>query len=186
MKPCLALLPALALAALPTALAAQAGGFADPAAIDAEITAFTGAPTGSPGGARHPVDRRLRMAHCPQPLALAWHGRRADMVRVECPAIAGWQVFVPVNAAASPGAAMAVSRPAPVVERGQILTVAVEGRGFSVTQQAEALEAGAIGDWIRVRPETQRAANGSARPATTREPIRAQITHPGRAVIPVG
>ncbi|MFC3098938.1 flagella basal body P-ring formation protein FlgA [Alteraurantiacibacter palmitatis] len=185
MKPCLALLPALALAALPSALAAQAGGFADPGAIDAEIAAFTGAPAGSPGGARHPVDRRLRMAACPQPLALAWHGRRADMVRVECPAIAGWQIFVPVNSAPA-AAAHAAARPAPVVERGQILTVAVEGRGFSVSQQAEALEAGAIGDWIRVRPDAQRAANGSARPATNREPIRARITHPGRAVIPVG
>ncbi|MFC3099905.1 flagella basal body P-ring formation protein FlgA [Altererythrobacter lauratis] len=186
MKPRLALLPALALAALPSALAAQAGGFADPAAIDAEIAAFTGAPAGSPGGARHPVDRRLRMAACPQPLALAWHGRRADMVRVECPAIAGWQIFVPVNAAASPATAIAAARPVPVVERGQILTVAVEGRGFSVTQQAEALEAGAIGDWIRVRPDAQRGATATARTGSNREPLRARITHPGRAVIPVG
>lgn len=186
MEPRFAVMSVLAFAVLPTALAAQTNGFADPAAIDAEIAAFTGAPLGSPGGARHPVDRRLRMAACPQPLALAWHGRRADMVRVECPAIAGWQLFVPVNAAASPAAAMAAARPAPVVERGQVLTVAVEGRGFSVTQQAEALEAGAIGDWIRVRPDTQRAANSAARATSNREPIRAQITHPGRAVIPVG
>lgn len=161
----------------PVSAQAQAGGgFADPAAIDAEVAAFTGAPIGTPGGARHPVDRRLRMAPCPQQLALAWHGRRVDMVRIECPALAGWQLFVPVNAAA--GAAAAAGAPAqrraPSVTRGQVVTIAVQGRGFTVTQQGQALEEGAIGDWIRVRPEGNR------------EPVHARIENPGRVVIPVG
>lgn len=162
-------------AAMPMTVQAQVGGFADPAAIDAEVAAFTGAPLGSPGGARHPVDRRLRMAPCPQALALAWHGRRADMVRIECPALAGWQLFVPVNAAAGAAATNAAAqRRTPSVTRGQVLTIAVEGRGFTVTQQGEAMEEGAIGDWIRVRPEGNR------------EPVHARIDNPGRVVIPVG
>ena len=165
---------ALAAAALivPAAAGAQAA-FADPAAIDAEVAAFTGAGVGQPGGARAPVDRRLRMAPCPQPLALSWHGRSADMVRVACPALAGWQVFVPVNAGGAAPAARA-SAPEGGVERGQALTIAVQGRGFTVTQQGEAMEAGRIGDWIRVRPEG------------TREPVRARIDNPGRVVIPLG
>ncbi|QZH76623.1 MAG: flagella basal body P-ring formation protein FlgA [Erythrobacter sp.] len=152
--------------------AAQDSRFADPAAIDAEVSAFTGAPLGTPGGARHPVDRRLRLAACAQSLDLAWHGRRADMVRVECNAGTSWRIFVPVNgdgANQTPAAA-----PVPVVERGQVIGIVIEGRGFSVAQQGEALEDGAIGQWIRVRPEGQR------------EALRARIETPGRAVIPLG
>ncbi len=155
--------------------AAQQGAFADPAAIDAEVAAFTGAAIGTPGGARHPVDRRLRLAQCPQPLALAWHGRGADMVRVECPSGAGWRVFVPVNRGSTTAPASAVqAEPQVVVERGQVMTVIVEGRGFAVSQQGEALEDGAIGQWIRIRPEGNR------------EVIRAQVRNPQRAVIPLG
>jgi flagellar basal body P-ring formation protein FlgA len=175
------LLLALAVTVLPAAALAQAGTFANLSRIDAEVAAFTGAPVGTPCGARHPVDRRLRMAECPGALALDWHGRRADMVRVECPALSGWQLFVPVNAMT--GAAAAANSPArpaaPVVARGQVLTIAVEGRGFSVTQQGEALEAGAVGDWIRVRPE-------GTRPGRGQDDVRARIENPGRAVIPLG
>ncbi len=162
----------LAVSSLALPAAAQDSRFADPAAIDAEISAFTGAPLGTPGGARHPVDRRLRLAACAQSLDLAWHGRRADMVRVECNAGTSWRIFVPVNADGAGGAPAAA--PVAVVERGQVIGVVIEGRGFSVAQQGEALEDGAIGQWIRVRPEGQR------------EALRARIETPGRAVIPVG
>lgn len=170
---------ALAANLLAMPVAAQQGQFADPSAIDAEVAAFTGAGLCTPGGARHPVDRRLRLAHCQQPLELAWHGRGADMVRVECPSGAGWRVFVPVNAGSTtaPSAAMAAAaraEPQVVVERGQVMTITVEGRGFAVSQQGEALENGAIGSWIRIRPEGNR------------EVIRAQVRTPQRAVIPLG
>lgn len=162
-------------AALVSPVHAQSGGLADPAAIDAAVAAFTGAPAGSPGGARGPVDRRLRMAACPQQLDLAWHGRGAAMVRVECNGAAPWRVFVPVNAAgaaASSSPAAGAAR-APQIERGQVLTVTLQGRGFSISQQAEALEAGRVGEWIRVRPE------GS------REEVRARIDTPVRVTIPL-
>lgn len=170
--------PSLALAlslSAPGDAAAQDARFSDLAAIDAELAAFTGAPVGTPGGARHPVDRRLRLAACPQALDLAWHGRRADMIRVECNAGSSWRIFVPINAGGdTAGAPTAPQVPVAVVERGQIISIAIEGRGFSIAQQGEALEDGAIGAWIRVRPEGNR------------EALRARIVNPGRAVIPLG
>jgi flagella basal body P-ring formation protein FlgA len=149
---------------------AQATGFADPAAIDAEIAAFTGAAAGAPGGARGPVDRRLRVAACGQPLQLAWHGRDAGMVRVECNGASPWRVFVAVNAA---GATRSTPTAAPQIARGQVLTITLQGRGFAISQQAQALEAGRVGEWIRVRPE------GSS------EEVRARIDSPVRATIPL-
>jgi len=170
--------PGLALAlslSAPGAAVAQDARFTDLAAIDAELTAFTGAPVGTPGGARHPVDRRLRLAACGQPLDLAWHGRRADMIRVECNAGSGWRIFVPINSGGETAAVSAAPQvPVTVVERGQIISIAIEGRGFSIAQQGEALEDGAIGAWIRIRPEGNR------------EALRARIVTPGRAVIPIG
>jgi len=168
---------AAATIALPCTAQAQSAAYADPAAIDAEVVAFTGAATGSPGGARGPVDRRLRMTTCALPLALAWHGRGASMVRVECNAgAAPWRIFVPVNAgdmAAAGSMAAARSPLPPEVARGQMLTITLQGRGFAISQQAEALEEGRVGQWIRVRPE------GS------REEVRARIDTPARVVIPL-
>ncbi len=166
----------LAAVALPAAVHAQSMGYADPAAIDAEVAAFTGAGIGTPGGARGPVDRRLRMSACGGPLQLAWHGRGASMVRVECNAAqAPWRIFVPVNAGGevAAGSRSAASPLPPAIARGQVLTITLQGRGFSITQQAEALEQGAVGQWIRVRPE------GS------REEVRARVDSPIRVTIPL-
>lgn len=167
----------IAALALPLAAHAQSAGYADPAAIDAEVAAFTGAVAGMPGGARGPVDRRLRMTACSGPLQLAWHGRGASMVRVECnTAAAPWRIFVPVNAGghgAESGRAASSPLP-PAIARGQVLTIMLQGRGFAITQQCEALEEGRVGQWIRVRPE------GS------REEVRARVDSPARVTIPLG
>ncbi|MFX5914908.1 hypothetical protein ABTE45_19000, partial [Acinetobacter baumannii] len=61
-----------ALTLLPVAAqAAPLARFADPAAIDSAVAAFTGQPIGVPGGAATPVDRRLRLSPCAAPLALS-------------------------------------------------------------------------------------------------------------------
>ncbi|MCR2832759.1 flagella basal body P-ring formation protein FlgA [Parerythrobacter lacustris] len=152
----------------------QSTDFADPATLDAEVAAFTGAAVGTPGGAREPVDRRLRLARCTAPLQLAWLGRAADMVQVACPTGTGWRIFIPVNSGRGAAAPSSAGQGQIVVEKGQVLTIVVAGRGFSVSQQGEALEDGAIGAWIRIRPEGNR------------EPVRARIETPQRAVIPLG
>lgn len=157
---------ALALAPLP----AIAAPFTDLAAIDRAVAAFTGQQIGVPGGAAQPVDRRLRLAACSAPLALSWYGNAQTSVLVRCPDAGGWRVFVPVSAARiAPDAA-----PAPVaVARGEGVTVTVAGDGFSVSQPGEALDAGAVGAWIRVRT------------AAKADPLRARIVRPGLVELPV-
>lgn len=159
------LIPLAAVAAA-TALeptAAAASTFMDHAAIDQEVSRFTGAAIGTQGGARTPVDRRLKLASCQSSLALEWYGNAQDTVLVRCPDAGGWRIFVPLTG----GQAAAPAQD--VVSRGEVVSIAVSGRGFTLSRQGEAMEAGAIGEWIRVRPA-----------GTREEPIRAQVLQPGR------
>lgn len=157
----------IATGALAALAPAHAAGFHDPASIDRDVAMFTGSPTGSDGGARLPVDRRLKLAQCPLPLALEWYGKTRQTVLVQCPMAGGWRLFVPIA-----GAGMAAARAEPVVARGEAVAIAVKGRGFTVSRQGEALEAGAVGDWIRVRPAGDR-----------RDPIRARVVQPGKVAL---
>lgn len=150
---------ALCAAAAPLA----AAGFTDPAEVDRAVARFTGAEIGSPGGARMPVDRRLRLAQCPVAFALEWYGKARDTVLVRCPEANGWRMFVPLNA----GGGGAQHGPA-AISRGEMVTITVKGRGFSLTRQGEALEAGAVGQWIRIKA----AGKGG-------DPLRAQVLRPG-------
>lgn len=152
---------AAALAVIPAGASAAP---ADPAAIDTAVAGFTGAAIGEPGGARLPVDRRLRLAPCAEPLALEWHGSGRATVLVRCPVAGGWRLYVPVEA----GPAAAAAAAAPIVARGESVAIAVRGRGFTLTRQGEALEGGAAGEWIRVRPA-----------GTRTDPMRARVLRPG-------
>ncbi|MGV2497373.1 flagella basal body P-ring formation protein FlgA [Pelagerythrobacter aerophilus] len=158
------LIPAAILAgALGTAVPALAAGFHDLASIDRAVAQFTGAPQGTEGGARLPVDRRLKLTQCPMPLALEWYGNANSTVLVRCPVAGGWRLFVPV------AAGRAAARAEPVIARGEAVSIAVQGSGFTVSRQGEALEGGAVGEWIRVRPAGDK-----------RNTIRARVIQPGR------
>lgn len=148
-------------------LAAQSQQFTDPGSIDQAVARFTGAATGDAGGARSQIDRRLRLARCRSPLDLELYGTRQDSVAVSCPDPAGWRIFVPLMKATLAAATREL------IGRGDIVSIAIEGRGFSVAQTGEALEGGAAGDWIRVKP-----------PGKT-EAIRARVERPGKVVIPM-
>lgn len=148
-------------------LAAQGQQFTDPGSIDQAVARFTGAATGDAGGARSQIDRRLRLARCRSPLDLELYGTRKDSVAVSCPDQAGWRIFVPLMKAAPAAATREL------IGRGDIVSIAIEGPGFSVAQAGEALEGGAAGDWIRVKP-----------PGKT-EAIRARVERPGKVVIPM-
>lgn len=162
-----AIASALILPALVAVQPVQAGTFADHTAIDIAVAQFTGLPIGVPGGAALPVDRRLRLAACIAPLHLSWRGATRDSVVVQCPVAGGWRIFVGVVAAGRQDVA------APAVTRGEAVSVQATGDGFSVSQQGEALESGAIGSWIRVRTNPKG------------EAMRAQVVRPGLVTLPV-
>ena len=133
----------------------------DPAAVDRAVADFTGAALGAPGGAALAVDRRLRLAACTVPLTLGLYGQRHDAVLVQCPT-AGWRLYVPLKADPLAPAL------APAIMRGDAVTIALGGEGFAVSQPGEALEAGPVGGWIKVRTL-----------ATGSNPLRAQVIRPG-------
>lgn len=137
------LLPLVLLASAPIASARAQSSYADLAAIDAQVRAFAGSAAGSAA----PVDRRLRLMPCPVPLALAWYGERQETVEVRCPTAPGWKIFVNLIGRA----AGSFAPTAPVVSRGDQVTITIAGQGFAVSQQGEALEAGTQGAWIKVR-----------------------------------
>jgi flagella basal body P-ring formation protein FlgA len=64
---------------------------------------------------------------------------------------------------------------APAVLRGETVTIAIEGEGFSVTQPGEALDAGPVNAWIRVK-----STSGNA------EAMRARIVRPGLVKVDLG
>ena len=165
------ILATLMLAPLWLAGAAPAQGQvarADLAVIDAAVAGFAGAGVGLPGGALLPVDRRLRLVACAQSLDLSWRDSRRDTVLVQCPTPGGWHIFVPVRAAG--GGPVAVAR-------GEEVTISVTGDGFSVSQSGEAVDGGALGEWIRVRAVKDGSTRGDA--------MRARIVRPGEVEVPL-
>lgn len=133
------------ISALVAAPALAQSGYVDLAAVDRAVDQFTGVPQGAPGGAALPIDRRLKLAPCRAALALGWYGARRDTVEVACPMPGGWKLYVPLAGSATGIAA------APLITRGDAVTVTVRGDGFAVSQPGEALESGTEGAWIKVR-----------------------------------
>ena len=177
--------PVAASAELPASAApGRASPWLEPGEIDRAIIAFTGAAIGEIGGARAAADPRLRLAACKAPLSTSWHGQTRAAVKVECRQTRSgaqpWRIFVATRPAAQSSASASATprqpaaRPARIIKRGDPITVVVRGRGFTVQQAGEAMEPGALGDWIAIR---------TARQA---EPVRARIERPGLAIIPVG
>ena len=126
--------------------------------LDERIAAVLGAPMGETGGAATRLDRRLRLAACPQPAQIG--DPIAGAVTVQCQSI-GWRIRVPlagggsVHASAAP--AVQAARAEPVVRRGDQVELIAAGRAFSVSTLAVAEQDGAPGDRIRVRTERRAA-----------------------------
>lgn len=165
------LLPLLALAPVPAA----AAPFQDTAGLDRAVAAFTGRPVGEIGGARAPVDTRLRLAACPT-VALAWRTERHDAVVVSCTG-PEWRIFVPVIAAPAAAAPLpaATARPVPavpVIRRGDPVTIEAGADGFSITREGIAMGDAAAGARVAVRV------------ADARQPVQAIAVESGRATLP--
>lgn len=168
------MIAALLLLAAPAALGAPA--FQDTGAIDRAVTAFTAHAIGEEGGARTPIDARLRLASCPM-VALAWRTEAHDAVTVTCSG-PDWRLFVPVVRApgsitAAPGvAALPVVKAAPVIKRGDPVLVEAGIDGFSVTREGIAMGDAAPGGRFLVKVEDAKG------------PVQAVATADGRATLP--
>jgi len=147
----------------------------DLAALDRRIAEFTGAPIGEDGGAMQPLDRRLKLRPCHAPVDIAWRSEQRDTVTLQCPDAGGWRLYMPVHA--RPAAQAAAARQ-DAVQRGDAVSISVAGQGFSISRPGEALESGAVGDWIKVRP----AMAGNRRA----DIMRARITGPGVVTLTTG
>ncbi|WP_372859563.1 flagella basal body P-ring formation protein FlgA [Sphingobium lactosutens] len=153
--------------------------------IDSLVAMTVGASLGEPGGPAAPVDRRLRLAACPNMPTV--EGPIFGAAMVKCEAL-GWRIRVPLVA----GAAAAASGPLPgnaaasrftraaapvatkenVVRKGDPVQLMAGNAAFSVSRMMVADEDGAVGETIRVREDKKSA------------PIFAQIVEMGVVRIP--
>ncbi|WP_066653296.1 MULTISPECIES: flagella basal body P-ring formation protein FlgA [Sphingomonas] len=156
-------------------------GFQDTATLDRAVANFTGRPIGAEGGARTPVDPRLKLAPC-STLMMKWRQDNHDAVVITC-ADAEWRIFVPVVmpavapppsvAAPAPVAAPVVQpKPEIVIKRGDPVSVEVNSGGFSVTRDGIAMTDAAAGARLLVDV------------AGPKKPIQAIALEPGRATLP--
>jgi flagella basal body P-ring formation protein FlgA len=153
-----------------TAAPVSAQSFENLDMLDSRISAALGAGVGEPGGATNPLDRRLRLASCPQPVEIAEPAMGA--VTVRCQPL-GWRIRVPLvgNGQASAAAPAAV-RAAPTIRRGDQVELVAISSGFTVSTLAVAEQDGAPGDRIRVRTERRSA------------PVIGQVLADGRVSLP--
>lgn len=162
---------------LPFVLAAPAAAapFQNTAALDRAVAGFTERPIGAEGGARTPVDSRLRLAICAT-VALSWRSEAHDAVVVSC-SEPTWRVFVPVAravpvAAAAPAAAAPAPKAAPVIRRGDPILIEADADGFSVAREGVAMGDAAPGARLAVKVDD------------ARTPVQAIAVDTGRATLP--
>ena len=134
---------------LATATQAQTAAFENLDRLEARVVAALDADIGTPGGPVAPIDRRLKLARCPQPATIDPPALGA--VAIRCEAI-GWRIRVPLQHLAAASAATP-AKVAPVVRKGDPVQLSVESGSFSVTTEAVAQEDGAPGDRIRVKSD---------------------------------
>jgi flagella basal body P-ring formation protein FlgA len=145
----LALIVAAHCAALLCSAPVFAQGFQNLDQIDSLVAQTVGANIGEPGGARSAVDRRLRLAACPQTPAIEGPVFGAAVVR--CDRL-GWRIRVPL-ALAPAGQAGVPQQHAALIKKGDPVQLVAGDSTFSVTRTMIADEDGAVGDMIRVRED---------------------------------
>jgi flagella basal body P-ring formation protein FlgA len=159
---------------------AAAPTFQDTAAIDRAVAAFAGRGIGDEGGARTPVDSRLKLATCPM-VSMAWRSEAHDAVVVTCTG-PEWRMYVPMKlpVAAPKGAAplvltpseVAMARPVYVIKRGDPVTISAGSQGFSITRDGVAVGDAVAGGRFLVKVDPAKA------------PIQAVAIDSGRATLP--
>lgn len=177
MKPVSFLLPLLAIAT-----PAAAAPFQNLDALEARLINALGAGIGEPGGPASPIDRRMKLATCTQPVTIDPPVMGA--VALRCPTV-GWRIRVPiqrlqgtatVSAAAYSAAAPMPVRAEPVVRRGDPVELIADAGGFTVSVSATAQEDGVPGKRIRVKTEQDGKPQGQI--------VFAEVVEMGRVKLP--
>ncbi|MEG3163434.1 flagella basal body P-ring formation protein FlgA [Sphingomonas sp. PB2P19] len=171
-RPLVRALPLLLLAA-----PAFAAGYQDTAGLDRAVAAFAGHAIGEEGGARAPVDTRLKLAQCPT-VALSWRTPAHDAVVIACSG-PDWKIYVPMRVAAAPLGAAPVAAVAslaakapPVIKRGDPVVIEAASEGFAISREGIAMGDAAVGARFLVKVDD------------TRTPVQAIALASGRATLP--
>ncbi len=154
---------------------ALATGFQDTAGLDRAVAAFAGHAIGEDGGARAPVDTRLKLAQCPT-VALSWRTPAHDAVVVTCSG-PDWKIYVPMRApVVSAGEQTVVTMPLakgpPVIKRGDPVVIEAGSEGFQISREGIAMGDAAVGARFLVKV------------GDTRTPVQAIALAGGRATLP--
>ncbi len=116
-----------------------------------------------------PIDRRIKLARCPEQASIT--PIDAQTLAVRCASL-GWRLRVPMTAPAGAGpdaASFAAPASAPVIRRGDNVRVTIETDSYSVNYTAVATQDGRVGETIALRGND------------AKSPLSATVTGPGRA-----
>ena len=155
------------------AIAAPYGAGAQQATEDWQsIDALTATVANALGRTATPIDRRIKLARCPEQASITAIDARTLAVR--CDPL-GWRLRVPMTgpAGAAPAAA-SYARPAqsaPVIRRGDNVRVTIDTQSYSISYAAIAAEDGRVGETITLRRD-----DGKSK-------LSATVAGPGRAIL---
>ncbi len=137
------------------------------------IDALTDMVANAMGRNATPVDRRIKLARCPEQASVT--AIDAQTLAVRCASL-GWRLRVPMTTPAGAPSPVAASfaRPAasaPVIRRGDNVRVTIDTESYSISYAAVATQDGRVGETIALR--------GS----DAKSMLSATVTGPGRATL---
>lgn len=119
-----------------------------------------------------PVDRRIKLARCPEQASVT--AIDAQTLAVRCASL-GWRLRVPMTAPAGAApVAASFARPAasaPVIRRGDNVRVTIDTESYSISYAAVATQDGRVGETIALRGSDAKSL------------LSATVTGPGRATL---
>jgi flagella basal body P-ring formation protein FlgA len=132
-------------------------GFENLDRLDSLVAMSVGANRGEPGGPIAPIDRRLRLASCPQTPVV--EAPQMNAATISCASI-GWRIRVPLvagqQAAKAPvSSAFVAPAASTVVKKGDPVQLVAGNEDFSISRMMIAEEDGAVGALIRVRQDAK-------------------------------
>ena len=152
-------------------VAAPIAGHAQQANEDWQaIDALTNMVAAAMGQSAAPIDRRIKLARCPEQASVT--AIDAQTLAVRCASL-GWRLRVamsgPAGQAMAPAAFARPAASAPVIRRGDNVRVSIDASSFSISYAAVAMQDGRVGETIALRGND------------AKSPLSATVTGPGRA-----